>query len=234
MQIGGTEEEFIDFNEDAKFNDGNGIYNGTLCPLAISNRTDTCDNNADPCDQATEQYCTRDLVSISKESVIIFSGSGAAFAVRDSSTGEFINAVNIKDIASGSFRASSSQTDNDGDTIAANTDFTIGHADNQVRPQIGDTVSLTSGSGGVIVDVTDQFNQKLPSGTTISVATGTNGCLITNSPGTTQLSTNSTAVSSVFIALGAATNPVTGSAPITVTVTTPNNVTSTLSFNCTY
>ncbi|MFN3238974.1 MAG: beta strand repeat-containing protein, partial [Pseudomonadales bacterium] len=177
FQVGGEEEEPVDFGENGQFDDGNGIYNGTLCPLDISNRTDTCDNNADPCDQATEQYCTRDLVSINKEAVIIFSGSGANFSLRDASTGEFINDVSLTAVASGNFRATTNLTDNDGDTVTAGTDFTIGHADNQVRPQIGDTVSLTSGTGSVFVDFADRFNQQLPAGTTISVAAGTGGCL---------------------------------------------------------
>lgn len=234
FQVGGNEEEPVDFNESGAFEDGNGIYNGTLCPLEISNRTDTCDNNADPCDEATEQYCTRDLVSIFRESVIIFSGSGAVFSLRDASTGEFINNVDVTNVPSGNFQASVNLTDNDGDTVVAGTNFTVGHADNQIAPQVGDTVSLTSGSGSVFVDFADRFNQQLPAGTTISVAAGTGGCLITNNPGRTQLSTNSTAVNGTFISLANDPTAANGSAPITVTVTTPNDVVSTFSFTCSF
>tara|TARA_R110002072_G_scaffold104099_1_gene228406 strand:+ start:21338 stop:25594 length:4257 start_codon:yes stop_codon:yes gene_type:complete len=234
FQVGGNEEEPIDFNENGKFDAGNGIYNGTLCPLEISNRTDTCDNNADPCDQATEKYCTRDLVSINKEKTVIFSGSAAYFALRDFATGEFINNINIRTVAASSFQAASSVTTNSGATIAANTDFQIGHADGQVPPQIGDTVALSSGSSAILVDIADRFNQQMPAGTTISFAAGTGGCTITNSPGTTQLSTSSTEVSSILVSLGAPTAPVQGTGPITVTVRTPEDVTSTFVFTCTY
>ncbi|MFT7243002.1 MAG: hypothetical protein ACI82A_000344 [Candidatus Azotimanducaceae bacterium] len=233
LQIGGSEEEFIDFNEDGNFNDGNGIYNGTLCPLTISNRTDTCDNNTDVCDEATERYCTRDLVSINKEAVIVFSGSGPAVSIRDASTGEFISSVDLR-IFGGNFQASTAVTPNTGVDIVANTSFGIGHGDTQVRPQIGDTVSLTSGSGSVFVDISDQFNQPLPAGTTVSAAAGANGCLILNNPAITQPSTNSTGVNRIFIALGEPTTPANGSAPITVTVTTPNSVTTSFSFTCTH
>jgi protocatechuate 3,4-dioxygenase beta subunit len=234
FQVGGSEEEPIDFNENGKFDNGNGIYNGTLCPLAISDRTDTCDNNADACDEATEQYCTRDLVSINKEAVIIFSGSGSFFSLVDIFSGEFINGVDIRTIAVGSFRANTNVIANDGSTILANTDFQVGNADPQVRPQIGDTVSLTSGTSGVVVQFSDRFNQQLPAGTSIAVASGNGGCTIANNPGTTQLSTNSTALNGVFLSLAAPVNPVTGSAPITITITTPQNVTSLFSFTCTY
>lgn len=233
FQVGGNEEEPVDFNENGRFDAGNGIYNGTLCPLEVSDRTDTCDNNADPCDEATEQYCTRDLVSINKETVIIFSGSGAAFSLRDSSTGELISSVDVSGgITTGNFVTTPTVTDNDGDDLVGGTEFTIGHADNQVRPQIGDTVALTSGSGGVFVDFSDQFNQPLPAGTTVSVAVGNGGCLISNSAGTTQLSTNSTAINRVFISLARNTDTGAGSSPVTVTVTTPNSVVSTFSFTC--
>jgi len=233
FQVGGNEEESVDFNENGKFDAGNGIYNGTLCPLEISQRTDTCDNNTDACD-ATEQFCTRDLVSINRSAAIIFSGSFASFTVRDVSSGERVNAVSLTGIGSGSLTSTTNVTDNDGDTIAAGTAFSIGHLDNQVRPQIGDTASLTSGTFGVVVDITDRFNQQLPAGTTISVASGTGGCGIANSPGETQGSTSSTSPNAIGIAFSKPTNPVTGSALVTVTATTPRDGREEISFICSY
>jgi protocatechuate 3,4-dioxygenase beta subunit/5-hydroxyisourate hydrolase-like protein (transthyretin family) len=235
FQIGGDEEEPVDFNENGRFDAGNGIYNGTLCPLDISNRTDTCDNNADPCDEATEQYCTRDLVSINKEAVIIFSGSFASFALRDAATGERISAVNIAGLtpSPGQFRASSSVTNNNGATVGTTTNFSIGHADGEVRPGIGDTVNLISGSGSVVVDFADTFNQQLPAGTSVSVTTATGGCLITNTPGGSVLSNNSAGVNNVFMTLARDTTSTTASGAVTVTLTTPNGAVSTFSFTCT-
>lgn len=233
FQVGGNEEEPVDFGENGKFDDGNGIYNGTLCPLAISQRTDTCGTTADPCD-ATEQYCTRDLVSINRNSAIVFSGSFASLTLRDQGTGERISQVNLTGIGSGNVTSSTNVTDNDGDAIVAGTAFTIGHLDNQVRPQIGDTVALTTGTFGVFVDIADAFNQQLPAGTTISVAAGTGGCSIANNPNITQLSSNGTVPNGIFIALSKPTNPVTGTAPITVTTTTPQGAVTTGSFTCSY
>ena len=234
FQIGGEEEEPVDFNENGIFDAGNGIYNGTLCPLEVSDRTDTCDNNTDPCDdEANEQYCTRDLVSINKEAVIIFSGSFASFALHDAATGERIDSVDIEGTGPvfGTFRASSTVTDNDGDAVGTTTDFEIGHDDDQVVPGIGDTVSLTSGTGSVIVYFADTFNQQMPAGTTVNVSTSTGGCLITNSPGGSVLSTNSAGVNSVFITLARDTTS-TDNGTITTTLTTPNGATSTFSFAC--
>ncbi|MFT4677598.1 MAG: hypothetical protein ACJAX5_002668 [Patiriisocius sp.] len=111
---------------------------------------------------------------------------------------------------------------------------TIANDDAQVSPQIGDAVSLTSGTSGVVVQFSDRFNQQLPAGITIAVAAGNGACTVANNPGTTQLSTNSTALNGVFLSLAAPVNPVTGSAPITITITTPQNVTSLFSFTCTY
>ena len=233
FQIGGNEEEPIDFNENGKFDAGNGIYNGTLCPLEVSQRTDTCDNNADACD-ATEQFCTRDLVSINRSKAIIFSGSLASFTLRDVSSGERIMAVNLTGIDSGNLISTTNVTDNDGDTIAAETAFSIGDLDNQVRPQIGDTAFLTTGSFRVIVDITDGFNQKMPAGTRVSVAAGTGGCGIENSPGRTLLSSNNTLPNAISIVFSKPTNPVTGSAPITVTATTPLGTVTQFSFECSY
>ena len=124
-------------------------------------------------------------------------------------------------------------TDNDGDTIAAGTAFTIGHADNQVAPHIGDTVSLVAGSGAVRVDFADFNNQQMPAGSSVSVVAGTGGCIIANSPGFTLGSGNSTAVSSVFINLTEDTTTGAGSSSITVSVIVPDSgTTSTFSFSC--
>lgn len=114
------------------------------------------------------------------------------------------------------------------------TAFSIGHLDNQVRPQIGDTASLTTGTFGVLVDITDGFNQQMPSGTAVSVAAGAGGCGIANTPGRDLLSSNSTQTNGIFIAFSKPTNPVTGSAPITVTATTPLGAVTQTSFTCSY
>jgi hypothetical protein len=235
FQEGGEEEEFVDFGLEPlnnQFDAGNGIYNGTLCRKEISDRTSVCDNNAAPCNEGTDQWCTRELVNIRRQLPILFAGSSAAIQFRDSSTGEIISGVNINgSIGNGRFNAVGAQTQNNG--VAAAAAFSVGHGNTEVAPGVGETDFLTSGNGGVVVDIADIFNGVLPSSTTISVTSGTDGCVIQNSPGTTVGNTSGTGFSQIFISLAQPTLPG-GGAPITVTVTTPSGTTSQRSISCTH
>ena len=246
FQIGGGEETFVDFGDndstnvlkdlDGLFNAGNGIYNGTLCPDAISQRTSTCFGAT--CVEATDRYCTRDLVNIRRDIVILLSGSDVFAGLRDAATGEYISSVNIaggaSDVDPGLFDAGVSVLSNDGLTITAGTDFAIGYADSQVAPGIGETVSLRSGSGSVLLDIADQFSGRHSTGTTISVAQGTGGCEIQNSPGTSLNDSNAVGGVTIGVTLGAPTSP-SSSAPITTTVTTnKTGVGVKLAFTCTF
>ncbi len=249
-QLGGDEEEFLDFGDndstnnlkdlDYLFNAGNGIYNGTLCPDAISARTDTCDNNADPCDEMTERYCTRDLVNIRRDITILFSDSDAFFGVRDSVNGEYISAVDLDGSAPqagtfglGNYYASVALTTNDNSAVIAGTPFSIGYGDSDVPPGTGETVSLTYGGGGVLVDIADQFNGRMPTGTSIAVATAAGGCLITNSPGTTVTGSSGFGFSRIFVTLARDATNAGNSGSLTTTVTTPKGIVSARSFTCT-
>ncbi len=244
-QVGGDEEEFIDFGDndatnnlkdlDGLFNAGNGIYNGTLCPAAISSRTDTCNNGSDPCDQATEQYCTRDLINIRRDITIVISDSSAFFSLREASTGEFISSVNIAGGPTNTFTANQSVTANDGVTVyTAGNPFNVGSGDTQVRQGIGETVSLTSRYSGVVVDISDQFNGRLSTGSQIAVNSGDGGCLISNSPGGSLTDSNTGNFTQTFISLAENTNPTSGSAAVTITATTNKGIVSQLSFTCTH
>jgi len=235
-QRGGDEEEFIDFDANGSYNEGNGIYNGTSCPKEVSDRTDSslsCDNASDPCTSG-DQYCTRELVSIRKELPILLSGSGAYMGLRDVATGEYISQVDLT-VTTGRFTANTTVTANDGvTTYATGMEFTIGNGDMQVRPGIGESVDLTSGTGSVIVDVSDAFNGILPAGTSISFAAGSNGCAIQNTPGTDVASTDAFGFNQIFISLGPPDSPATGSAPITVSVSTPQSQEVSRSFACSF
>lgn len=237
-QEGGDEDIFIDFNNDGLFNSGNGIYNGTLCPKAISDRTDTCNNNvprngvaADPCDEATERYCTRDLVNIRRSIVILSAGSGAHIAARDTSTGEYISTVDLSgDPASGTFDANVDITANDGSTIAAGTDFTIGHGDSQAPVGIGEVVPLRSGSGSIWVEFSDEFSGRMPVDTPVSVTSA--ACELQNSPNTQVVSSSAFGFTRIFLSLGVPASPPADSGPVTVSVTSPQNNLSELALNC--
>ncbi|MBD3648596.1 MAG: hypothetical protein HUJ31_14345 [Pseudomonadales bacterium] len=234
-QIGGDEEEFVDFNADGQFNAGNGIYNGTLCPKEVSDRTDTslsCNNADDPC-TSTDQFCTRTLLHIRQQIPILLSGSGAYMGIRDAATGEYITAVDLN-ATSGAFTAFSDVTANNGLVIPAGTEFTVGYGDTQVRPGIGEAVLLTSGSGSVIVDISDRYNGTLPAGTSVAVTSGTDGCAIQNSPGTTVPSYSGIGFTQIFISLGQPENPAIGSAPITTTVSTGLAAPTQTAFTCSH
>lgn len=233
-QEGGDEDVFIDFNNNHKFDKGNEIYNGTLCPLTVNNLP-PCNNNTGsnpiPC-TSSDQYCTRTLVDIRRSIVILDSGSKAYMGLRDAYTGTYIAAVNLN-LGVGNFEAGVAVTDNSGNTIPAGTSFNIGYGDNQVAPAIGQTVALTSGTNRVYVDLADKYNGHLPANTTIGVSSS-NGCQITNTPPSTILSSDSFGGDTIEVDLGKQTSPATASAPVQITVTTPKNNVTTGSFTCSY
>jgi len=234
FQQGGDEETFIDFITDGYFNEGNGIYNGTLCPEEVSDRTDTCDNDADVCDE-NERYCSRDLVNVRRDLVILMSGSFARFGVRDAATSEWIDSVDItglvdEGVAPGAFDATIDVYANDGTVIPAGQDFTIGWQDQQVAPGVGDTVSLRSGSGSVAIDISDRFNAGLASGTTVAVTGTTTACDISGQD--TFTFSNSDRPASIGIGLFAKEGIETGAGSIEIRVQTPIGNESLASFSC--
>ncbi|MCH8258407.1 MAG: hypothetical protein IIA75_10995 [Proteobacteria bacterium] len=103
-----------------------------------------------------------------------------------------------------------------------------------MAPGIGETVSLRSGSGGVFLDISDEFSGRHSTGTTVSVAQGTGGCEILNSPGTSLSDSNRLGGVTIGISLGAVLNPSSGSAPITIRVTTNKGLVTEFAFNCSY
>lgn len=251
-QDGGDEEVFIDFGDtdpantlkdlDGLFNAGNGIYNGTLCPDNINDRADTCNNNvvsvtdpiADPCDEATEQYCTRDLINIRRDIVIILSGSGANFSVRDFGTYELIGRVDLSvgGVAFGRFQAGVILETNDGSAVAASTDFDIGFGPADVAPGIGEIVSLISGSGSVIVHFADDFNGRMATGTTVTVTSDTDGCVVNNAADGVLTDSNSLGPVGIGISLSRPLNSTGGGASIRTEVVSVKGIKTSASFFC--
>lgn len=197
FQVGGDEDLLIDFNQNGRFDGGNGIYNGTACP-------------------ETSDYCTRELVNIRRDIVILSAGSFANIAFRDGATGEYIVEINVASggPSAGELTASSAVLTNDGGTVPAGVPFEIGFGDDQVRPGIGQFVNLTGYSTFVLVDIADQFNGRLPQGTTVSFDAG-GVCEFTS--GTTSDFGSSSAVGPRVVTLGlqAAANPPSLSADLT-------------------
>jgi hypothetical protein len=233
-QLGGEEETFVDFITDGYFNAGNGIYNGTLCPEEVSDRADTCDNDVDPCSEE-ERYCSRDLVNVRRDLVLVMSDSFAKFGLRDAATLEWINSVSIKsgvaeEVAQGKFDASVDVYTNAGTLVPPGDDFSVGWGDTQVAAGIGDKVELRSGSGSVIVDISDRFNASLASGTTVAVTADSTTCKITGQDSYTF--GNGYVPISIFLGLAPLDSVETGGGSIEISVTTPNGNVSLRSFSC--
>lgn len=220
FQEGGDEDVFIDFNSDGKYNAGNGIYNGTLCPKAVSDRTSVCSGTS--C-TSSDRYCTRELVSIRKKIIILSSSTSSATAYRDSSTGEYVDYVSLAgDPAAGMFDSNSTVYTNDGRAIASGTDFTIGFDDGDVPYGVSQDVYLRSGSGGIYVEVSGQFSELMPLGT--SLAAKTDAC-DAKLGSTTVLNGNSGyTATSLSLTIPSAINNKAGS--VTVEATTPNGTVS--------
>jgi hypothetical protein len=239
-QDGGEEETFIDFGDAVTLNDqfdgGNLIYNGTLCPKAISDRAGPC---ADPlaC-LVTERYCTRDLVNIRREIDILLSGSTAFMGRRDGSGGELVSFYDITGtLGSNQYTTGSSVTSNTGAAIAGGTAFTIGDSNSatEVSAGIGETVTLTSGSSFIVFDIADIYNGFLPATTTWSAASGTDGCVIQNTASGVIGNTGALGFTQIGLSVAPPTSPLTGGAPITMTVTTADGgVLSQAAVSCVY
>jgi hypothetical protein len=232
-QIGGDEEKLFDFTNDGAFNQGNGIYNGSLCPETVSSRPTACAGF--PC-SSTERYCTRDTVNIRREIVILMSGSGVASAIRDVLTGEYISSVDLSGATGpgfGLFDTASNVFTNTGAGPVAGS-FTIGWGDAHIAPGVGETVSLTSGTSGVYVDTSDLFSGRFSSGTSyVMTVEGTTGCGILNSPDITPADSNATGpMGLIGISLGPLPTPAAGTSSIKTTVTTGKGLISTFSFSC--
>lgn len=230
----GDAESFVDFDSSLTFQKGNGIYNGSLCPREVDERTEFCDNSTtSPCNETTSRYCTRDLVFISRQMVISFSGSEPYYGLIDTTSGEFIQAVELT-TTTGTARQLKAGVDvksNDGSTIAAGTAFTIGHADGEVPPHTGDSVALTAfaNTASVALNFSDRFNNSLPSDTSVSTSVGADGCLI-DSADSGEIGTDQTV--NMFLS----TNPdrTSGSSAVTVTFTSPSGSDRSVTFTCSY
>jgi hypothetical protein len=237
-QRGGDEDLLIDFDQDGLFDAGNGIYNGTLCPKAVSDRGDPASDTYDAnlicsgtdCTSA-DQYCTRELVNIRVEHIIVGAGSDPIVGFRETTTGEYVAGFDLTgDPAAGSFESSSSVTRNDGVTVSPGTDFTIGFDDDDVPPGTGERVNLVAGSGGLVVDVSDKFSGVMPSGTGIAV--DTESCEISGDLTETVFSSSGFGFSQLYVGLAVPTNPDTPVGTVSVDVITPNAVGVTYAIFC--
>ena len=67
FQVGGDNEEFVDFDSDQIFDQGNGVYNGVLCPVGTASTV-----------------CTRELLTIWKNITLLQADSSAVISMIES------------------------------------------------------------------------------------------------------------------------------------------------------
>ncbi len=231
-QEGGDEDVPVDFNDDGKFNAGNGIYNGTLCPLDVADNPNICSGKTCT-DKDLDLYCTRTLVNIRKSIRILSAGSFASIGVRDAVTGEYVSSVSLTgNPAVGTFDSDVPLFSNDGNVIAAGDDFTIGYRDTQVSPGVGQVANLRTSSGGLLVDIADMFNGRMPVGSDLLFSSA--ACQIDNVPLNLVPNSSANGFTTVFLALGAAENPTSASGAVTVTVAPEFAAPTAISFSCAY
>ena len=216
FQVGGDEDLLLDFNENGTFEEGNGIYNGTLCPL-------------NPDGVTTPDYCTRELVNIRRDIVILAAGSfdegGSALRAGTAFGGEWVVRVDIAPSVTtpgpGNFYADRNVVTNDGTTLFAGTIFTVGYEDLQVTPGIGETANLATGNGGVSFFFADKFQGSLPSTSTISID-GSGVCQFELTP-TQVFDSNAFGPSFINIGVRPVDNPPSPSVATSIVINTPNN-----------
>ncbi|XOV89923.1 MAG: beta strand repeat-containing protein [Pseudomonadota bacterium] len=238
-QRGGDEDILVDFDTDGAFDLGNGIYNGTLCPKAVSDRTDpslSCNNTSDPCTLA-DQYCTRTLVNVRRSITILSAGSFARIGLRDASTGEYISSVDLRatEVTPGQFDTDVQVVSNDRlTTYNPGDDFSIGHGDAEVAPGIGEFVSLRSGSGGVLVDISDAFSGFMPLGTSYSINSPVS-CNVDSGGSGTVPNTSGVGFTTRLVSLSPRDSPPSPrSGTVTISVTSPAGGLVERAFSCTY
>ncbi|MFT4713313.1 MAG: hypothetical protein ACI8W1_001800 [Candidatus Azotimanducaceae bacterium] len=233
----GVPEEPVDFNGSLSFQKGNGIYNGSSCPRFVDERDEPaefCDNSSgSPCSEGTSRYCSREPLNISRSLVIGFAGSSPVFGLTDIRSGELVSSVELTRVAgtSRTLKALADVESNDGNTIVAGTAFTIGYADGEVAPHIGDATNLISFGtvGAVNMNISDIFNGLLPSDATIDVAAADDGCLI-GSADSGQIGNSR----DVTIFLTPDPTLLSGSSLVTVNVTMPSGLVTARSFACSF
>ncbi|MDZ7685168.1 MAG: hypothetical protein U5O39_09380 [Gammaproteobacteria bacterium] len=217
FQVGGAEDLLLDFNENGRFEEGNGIYNGTLCPLNEDGVT-------------TPDYCTRELVNIRQDLVLLSAGSFVVSAGLRA-FGEWVDTVDISPNGpSGSaFIANEDVTANDGSTISAGTEFATGFGNGEVTPGIGETVSSTT-SRDVNFFFADRFQSSLPAETSLDVDGG--GVCEIELLSTAVTDSNSIGPNSAVIDINPADNPEADSVVSEIAVTTPKGRGSSGSITC--
>lgn len=162
LQLGGDNEEYIDFNNDGVYQgEGNNLLNSVLC-------------------QTEGDGCTKQLLPIWKNITILQAGSFAYISMIESS----LNHLNLNDYFN--------------------------------------TVDLTSGAKSVTAYVADLHNGRMPAGTVITFETSGAGTIA--GPNTcTVLNSSAYGFESCSVALKAAEQSTTKvTAPLIVTVVTPN------------
>lgn len=177
-QVGGAEEEFIDFDVDGVYDRGNGIYNGTLCSPVLA--------------ALTTPLCTTQLVSVRDEKTLIAGGETPFLAL--------YNTSNVL-LAAGATAVD---------------------------------VSVLNSTATRRLIISDRFNGRLPSGTTVTVTS--NNCAVDSLASIEFTDTSAFGNHVVDISVSEDSSTDGNFGTVTATVTVPESaggIFDTISFNCT-
>lgn len=194
---GGEFEEFIDFNSDGIRNAANGLYNGLLCTE----------------EQAAAGVCSRELLNVFRNSLIVMSGDEAYFRLTTTAS----DCSTIAGVSASVVRYNSSDADE------------ISGLCNVSAVDLSDTPAGAS-SVQLSVYISDLYNNPMPVGTTVDIAAD-NGVVSGNNSYTFPNTTSRIPVSVPFTLTR---EPVTGGnerfdGALTITVTAPNGLVSSMS-----
>lgn len=202
---GGEFEEFIDFNSDGVRNGPNGLYNGLLCSE----------------EQAAASVCSRELLNVYRNSVIVMSGEEAFF--RLTTTAGDCSAIAGVSASNVTYNRAQAAVISDLCNVAA-VDLS-----EDIDPA---TPGIQPGASSVQLEVyiSDLYNNPLPVGTTVTIATD-NGVISGNS---SYVFPNTTSPVPVSVPFTLTREPLASGNDLsegllTITATTPSGLVSSMS-----
>ena len=150
-QVGGAEEEFIDFDADGIYDRGNGIYNGTLCNSILAG--------------LSPPLCTNDLVSV-RDSLVLNAGGSTPFIGIYDNTNTFVGPVAV-DVTGGSVARRIFISDVFNSRLPGGTTIAITNDNCQLSGLASMTIADSNGFGNHLASIS------LSEDTGASSATGT-------------------------------------------------------------
>jgi len=153
-QIGGAEEEFIDFDVDGVYDRGNGIYNGTLCSSTLA--------------ALSTPLCTTELISVRDELTLNAGGETPRMAIYSTANVLLANtAVTLG--AGGSATRRVIISDRFNGRLPAGTTFSVATTGCDIDSLTSFEVADTNAFGNHVIDVTVSDNADMDTSSLITI-----------------------------------------------------------------